>query len=60
MWISWPEYKDEGKWWNGYYVVVKPEFPPPPQAASNHFVFSRTHQEGVFLLKQLKFEIPKP
>src|SRR5664280_778255 len=42
MWIYWSRYKDEGKYWNGYYVVVNPDLPPPPQAATNHFDFSPT------------------
>jgi hypothetical protein len=56
MWIVWPRYKDEGKYWNGYYVVVNPAQPPPPQAATNHFVFNRTDTDGVLLLKQTKFQ----
>jgi hypothetical protein len=55
MWISDVPFKEQGKLWNGYYVVVKPELPPPPQAATNHFVFSHTDQDGILLLKQLKF-----
>lgn len=56
MWIYWPGHKDEGKFWNGYYVSVKSEQPPPPQAATNRFVIQRTDHDGVFLLKQSKFQ----
>jgi hypothetical protein len=56
MWIfSPPSFKDGGKYWNGYYVVVKPELPPPPQATTNHFAFQQTDKAGILLLKQLKF-----
>jgi len=49
MWIAGVE---EGKIWHGYYIDVKPEVPPPPQAASNHFVFQQTYKARIFLLKQ--------
>jgi hypothetical protein len=47
--------KDIGKYWNGYYIIVNPELPAPPQAATNHFVFSPTKQDGIHLMKQEKF-----
>jgi len=60
IWIDWSiRFEEEGKFWNGYYVVVDSAIPPPPQAVSNHFVFRNTGKDGILLLKQIKFEIPK-
>jgi hypothetical protein len=58
MWIVWPRYKDEGKYWNGYYVVVNPAV-LPPQTATNPFVFGGTDKDGVLLLKQTPWKILK-
>ena len=55
MWIAAFPMKEQGKYWNGYYVVVKPDEPIPPQAATNHFVFKRTGLDGILLVKQTSF-----
>jgi hypothetical protein len=55
IWIDCVRLQDQGKYWHGYYVIVKPEVPPPPQAASNHFVFKPTDLDGILLLKQTGF-----
>lgn len=55
IWISELEFKDRGKWWEGYYVVANRAQPPPPQAASNHFVFKPTDLDSILLLKQTSF-----
>jgi len=55
VWIAKLSFKEEGKFWQGYYIEVKPEQSPPPRAATNHFVFKQTDKAGIFLLKQLKF-----
>lgn len=54
LWIVPSKNADQGKWWNGYYVVVNPK-QPTPQAATHHMVFSPTKQNGILLMKQEKF-----
>jgi len=55
MWIAELPIKEQGKLWQGYFIVVKPEEPPPPQAATNQFVFQQTEKAGILLLKQTRF-----